>query len=179
MSRLVCLLLIMLVSCNSNQIKEIEVLSYYDQARNYEIYSSIDVNGFAQVLSKNELSNRIDNYQTTIRKSLMDSILNECQTITDESFHFKPSKKIWYCGLNHTVRITYKDGNKYDFQYLYPYEGNKQFIPFQLLFMQIRSDSLNASRLNSGQQGKLFLKQNNLSLFSTTQDSIKNLKYLK
>ena len=107
-----------LISCeNSNQLKEIEVLTYYNNARDFIVYSNIDKNGFTEVLFKPEESKNIDNCQIQIRKSLMDSIVKICNNKSDKDFAFKTSKRIWYCGLWHSVRITYKNGKTQIFKY--------------------------------------------------------------
>ncbi|MEO8238390.1 MAG: hypothetical protein ABI576_09795 [Flavobacterium sp.] len=150
---------LILISCkNSNQIKEIEILTYFNNARDFKIYSNTDNAGFTQTLYKSEASENVDNYQTRIRKSIMDSIMNVCKNATDDNFIFKESKNMWYCGNWHSVKVTLENGEKLIFKYPYVNKQNKQFIAFQSLSNQIRNDSLHATRLNIGQLGALYIK---------------------
>ena len=176
MKQLLCIfsIIFILVSCkSSNQVEEIEMLTYYSNAKDFEIYSTTSNNGFTQTLSKSRTSKQyVDNYQSRIRKSLIDSILKVCKKANDQSFKFKASKKMWYCGYWHTVQITYENGKKIRFKYPFANNENKQFIPFQSLFHQIIKDSLRAARLNIGQIGGLYIKQEELSKITFKEDSI-------
>jgi len=169
-----------LISCeSSNQLKEIEILTYYNSARSFIIYSNIDKNGFTEILFKPEESENIDYCQIRIRKSLMDSIVNICKNKNDEDFTFKSSKRIWYCGLWHSVKITYENGKTIIFKYPYANNENKQFFPFQSLSKQIQNDSLQATRLNLGKYGKISIKQKDFSDIIFRKDSIFNVNYIK
>lgn len=173
MKHFLILLCILLMSCqNSNEIKEIEILTYFNNARHFEIYSNTTKNGFTQTLFKSQTSNFVDNYQTRINKRLMDSIVVICKNKTNTDFVFKTSKKIWYCGYWHKVQITYENGKTLNFTYPYSNNANKQFIPFQLLSEQIKKDSLHATRLNIGQLGSLYLKQEDFSNAIFKEDSL-------
>ena len=164
MKELFCILFLFLISCNnSNEIKEVEILTYFTSAREFKIYSTTDKSGFTQTLFRNQESSYIDNCQTRIRKSLMDSIVNICKNKKNENFIFKSSKRIWYCGNRHAVKVTYENGEELMFSFPFANNENKPFIPFQSLLNQIQNDSLNATRLDIGQYGKLKIKQEDLS----------------
>ena len=175
------LLVFILVSCeNSNQIKEIEMLTYFTDARDFEIYSITDKNGFTQTLFKSQTSKKyVDNYQSRIGKSLIDSIISICKNADNESFKFIAQKKMWYCGNWHSVQVTYENGEKIIFKYPYANNKNKQFIPFQSLNKQIQKDSLLATRLDIGQLGWLYIKQEDLSNYTFKKDSIEMKKYIE
>ena len=180
MKRLLCILLAFqfLMSCkNSNEIKEIEILTYYNNARDFRAYSTTQKSGFTQILFK---SNEDQDYcQTRIRKSIMDSIISICKNKNDNDFIFKKSKSILYCGYRHSIRVTYENGKKLSFIYPYTDTKNKQFIPFKALSNQIQNDSLNATRLDIGQFGNLHFKQEDLSNLTFKKDSIIDLNYIK
>ena len=179
MKKLLCLLFLFLISCNnSNEVKEIEILTYFTNARNFRAYSTIAKNGFTQTLFKNEESSYLDNCQSRIRKSLIDSILNVCRDSNDEDFIIKNPKKYLDC-YHHSIRVTYENGKKIEFIFTCFNKENKQFIPFQYLSNQIQNDSLNATRLDIGQYGKLKIKQEDLSNLIFKKDSIRNAKYWK
>ncbi len=168
------------ISCqNSNQIKEIEVLTYFTNARNFEIYSSTDKTGFTQILFKKFESDHLDNCQTKIDKSTIDSIEKLCNGKTAKDFMFKRSKKLWYCGNYKSVRITFENGEKLIFKYPFANDENKQFLPFQSLCNQVKHDSVSATRLNLGQLGQLCIKQEDLSNYNFKEDSIYMQNFLK
>lgn len=169
-----------LISCkNANQVKEIEILTYFNNARNFSIYSNIDKNGYTETLFKSETSNKIDNCQIRVSKSLMDSIITICENKSEKDFIFKSSKQIWYCGFWHSVKVSYENGKTIIFKYPYANKENKQFLPFQSLSNQIQKDSLKAMRLNLGQLGEMINKQQNFSDISFQKDSIFIANYLK
>ena len=172
-------MLFVLFSCNnSNEIEKIETLSYFTNARNFKLYSITYSNGFTEALHKSELG-KIDNYQTNIRNSLIDSIKKICRNKCDENFIFKKPKDIWYCGDLHSVKITFKNGKNLFFNYPFANEQNRQFIPFLSLFREIRKDSLQATRIDIGQIGNLILNQEKMSELAFKNDSIFYLKYFK
>jgi len=182
MKRLFCLLLLFLflIGCeDSNQVKEIEILTYFNNARNFQIYSTTGKEGFTQTLFKSETSGNVDNYQTRIRKSLMDSIKNICKDASENDFIFKSSKHVWYCGEWHSVKITFENEKTILFKYPYANHENKQFSPFQSLSKQILNDSLLATRLNIGQLSGLYTKQEDLSDLTFRRDSIYIANYVK
>ncbi|WP_281635815.1 hypothetical protein [Flavobacterium marginilacus] len=182
LSRMFCILLssLFLISCeNSTQIKEIEILTYFDNARDFQTYSSINKNGFAETLFKSETSKKIDNCQMRIRKSLLDSIIAICKNKNDEDFIFKNSKQILYCGLSKNIRITYENRKTITFAYPSANNENKQFFLFQSLLKQIQNDSLKATRLNLNQIGKICTKQEEFSNIIFKKDSIFLMNYLK
>lgn len=175
------LLFFISVCCeNSNQIKEIEILTYYSNAKDFQIYSSTGKNGFTQTLFKSKTSKEyIDNYQLRIRKSLMDSITKVCENADNQSFKFISKRKVWYCGYWHTVKITFENGKIIIFKYPYANNENMDFLPFQSLTEQIQNDSLVATRLNIGELGSIYSKQEDLSNYTFKEDSIEMKKYLK
>jgi len=180
MKQLFFILFLFLISCkNSKEIKEVEILTYFTNAREFEIYSSTEKSGFTQTLFRNQETKYIDNCQLRIRKSLMDSIVKICENKKDENFIFKSSKRIWYCENRHAVRITFENGEKLMFIFPFANTENKQFFPFQSLLKQIQNDSLNATRINIGQYGKLKIKQEDISNITFKKDSIQNAKYWK
>jgi len=172
--------LIFFISCqNSDKIQEIEILTYFTNARDFQIYSTTDENGFTNVLFKSPESNLLDNCQTRINKSLIDSIEKICKGKTADNFIFKSSKRIWYCGNWQSVKVTFENGKNLIFKYPFANNENKQFLPFQSLSTQIQHDSLSATRLNLGQFGKLSVKQEDLSNYTFKEDSIFNQKHFK
>lgn len=180
MKKLFCLLFLCLIGCNnSNEVKEIEILTYFSNARSFRVYSTIDKNGFTQTLFKTEESSYIDNCQSRIRKSLIDSIINVCKDKNDEDFIIKNQKKYVLDSYHHSVRITYENGKEIEFIFTTFNEENKQFIPFQSLSNQIQNDSLNSTRIEIGQYGKLKIKQEDISNITFKKDSIQNAKYWK
>ena len=173
MKQLFCLLFLIMISCqDSHQIKEIEILTYFTNARDFRVYSTTNKSGFTQTLFKPESSQYIDHCQSRIPKSLIDSIVSICKDGKDENFIFKSKKNIIYCGYWHSVRVTYENGEKLMFAYPYANEQNKQFFPFQSLSKQIQNDSLKATRIDIGQLGRLYLKQEDLSKVTFEKDSI-------
>ena len=175
-----CIVLFFLIGCtNSNQVKEIEILTYFNSAKDYQMYASIEKSGFTQTLFHNETSHHIDNCQSRIRKSLMDSLLSVCKNKKEKDFNFKSTKRILYCGNWHSVKITFENGGKIMFKYPFANKENKQFFPFESLLNQIQKDSLQATRLNIGQLGQLYLKQKELSNVTFKKDSIFNLQFIK
>lgn len=100
----------------------------------------------------------------------MHSILKICKNKKEENFIFKSSKRIWYYGNWHTMKITFENGEKLMFICPYANEENKQFFSFQSLLNQIQNDSLNASRLDVGQYGKLKIKQQDISNLTFKKD---------
>jgi hypothetical protein len=180
MKELFCVLFLFLISCNNSaEIKEIEILTYFNSAREFEIYSTTDKSGFTQTLFRNQESNYIINCQSRIRISLMDSIVNICRNKKNEDFAFKSSKYLWYCGCWHYVKVTYENGDHLMFRFPFANDENKQFFPFQSLSNQIQNDSVNATRLDFGQYGNLKIKQEDLSNLIFKKDSIRNAKYWK
>lgn len=180
MKQLFFIIFLFFISCNtSNEVKEIEILTYFSNAKKFSVYSTIDKNGFTQSLFKKEESSYIDNCQSRIRKSLIDSIINVCRDKNDEDFIIKNPKKYIFDSYHHSVRITYENGKKIEFIFSSFNEENKQFIPFQSLSNQIQSDSLNSTHLEIGQYGNLKIKQEDLSNITIKKDSIQNAKYWK
>lgn len=181
MKKLFCLLFLSLIGCNnSNEVKEIEILTYFSNARNFRVYSTIDKSGFTQTLFKTEESSYLDNCQSRIRKSLIDSIINVCRNRNDEDFIIKNPKRHILDSYSHSVRITYENGKKIEFiSSSFNMEEYKQFIPFKSLSNQIQKDSLIATRLDIGQLGHLYIKQRDFSNLTFAKDSIQFINYMK
>jgi hypothetical protein len=174
----ILLILILLISCKkSNQITEIELLTYFSNAKDFKIYSNVDKNGFAKTLYKSVTSDSVDYYQSRIDKSLIDTINVLCNDKTNQDFEFKLSKNVWYDCDWHIIKITYDSGEKLEFRYPYSNDINKQFIPFEKITKQIQRDSLSGVRLFNDKLGYLYLKQRELSESTFKKDSVRNKKY--
>jgi hypothetical protein len=172
--------LFLLISCNeSKEIREIEILNYYNSATEFTSYSVTDKTGFTQVIFKKEGEDNFDNFNTKIPESLIDSISSITENKLEIDFKFKETKRLLYCGENHMVKNTYNNGKILKFKYPYANLKNPQFYPFQSLNRKIKKDSLNATRVNIGQFGKLQDKQKVLSIEAYKNDSIFNLKFLR
>ncbi|MGX7668746.1 hypothetical protein [Flavobacterium pedocola] len=180
MKPLFCLVFLILFSCtDSNQVKDIELLIYFDDPKDFQVYSTINTTGLAQTLYKSEKSKSIDNCQSQIRKTLMDSIMRTCENKNEADFVFKASKYTWYCGNWHSVRITYENGKNIVFRYPYANSENKQFLPFQALSEQIQKDTLSANRSKIGQLSNIHTKQEKFSAITFEKDSLAFVESLK
>jgi len=166
------LFFVFLTGCKgSTEIKEVEILTYFTNAKEFQLYSSTGKNGFTQTLFRSH-KDSIDNFQTRISKELMDSISAVCRNKNEKDFVFKSTKKMWYCGNWKMVRITYENDEKLVFKFPYGNAQNKQFLPFESLSRQVRNDSLTATRLNIGQLDAVYTKQKSLSDYAFKEDSV-------
>lgn len=183
MKKLFCifLLILILISCkNSNPIKEIETLTYFTNAKDFQIFSTTNKNGVTQVIFKSENSKEYSaNYQFKINKGLLDSLISISKNANSGSFKFKVPEKIWYCGYWHIVQITYENGEKIKFKYPFVNKDNKQFVPFESIIKQIKIDSLHATRLSVGKLDALYIKQEVLSKKTFKEDSIEIIKIIE
>jgi len=165
-------LFIFLVGCTrSKSISEIEILTYFNNAKHIQIYSSINPNGYAETIYKSDLTGYLDSYHSKIDKNMMEAVFKLCDSVNSKDFKFKQSKKILYDGYLKSIQITYDNGEKFDFQFSGISEINIQFKIFEDIYKQIINDSLIGNRANNRTR-YLLKKQVELSNLTYKKDSI-------
>ncbi|RZJ71785.1 hypothetical protein [Flavobacterium sp.] len=172
MGKLLCIFVLIFIGCQkSKTVERIEVLSYFNNAKDFKIYATSDKMGKTEVLFKSKTSDSVDNFHMKIAKTVWDSVVHESENWNPQKSKFANPDKFWYCGDRHGIAITYSDGQKLYFQYPFVDKHNKQFKAFQRIFNQIQRDSAKAQRWNFASVGKIHLEQKEMSAHFFKVDS--------